>query len=83
MRNVKLEPEVVRELIRDRQHVELRDEQDRIIGFFVPADLYVEMTPRPATNEEYQQALAEISAEENARRLKKAGIPLKNPDQLE
>ena len=83
MRHVMLEPEVVRELIRDRQHVELRDEQGRSIGFFVPADLYVEMSPRPATNEEYQRALAEVSVEENARRLKKAGMPLKSPDELQ
>jgi hypothetical protein len=83
MRHVKLEPEVVRELVRDRQHLELRDEQERTIGYFVPADMYVEMSPRPATNEEYQRALAEVSVEENARRLKKAGMPLQRPDQLQ
>jgi hypothetical protein len=74
MRRLQLEPEVVRELIRDRQHVELCDEQGRTVGFFVPADLFVEMGPRPATNEEHERALLEISGEETERRLRNAGL---------
>lgn len=74
MRKVQLESEVVSELIRDRQHLELCDEHGRAVGYFVPADLYIEMAPRPATNDEYQLALSEVSVEENDRRLRKAGL---------
>ncbi|MEQ8787790.1 MAG: hypothetical protein RIC55_15910 [Pirellulaceae bacterium] len=82
MRKVQFESDVIRALIRDRQHLEVCDEQGQTVGYFVPADLYLEMTPRPATNEEHVRALSEVSIEENERRLRKAGIRAKDGELL-
>jgi len=88
VRKVQFESDVIRTLVPGRQHVEVCDEQGRTVGFFVPADLYVEMSPRPATNDEHLRALAEVSLEQNEQRLRQAGVRGKNgvllgePDRL-